>query len=220
MSAWRRNGQGWARLLIASLLLPILLQGGSLGQAAPMPAPGPQRAEQPASLAGRFLVATPQLVDPNFTQTVVYMVEHNERGAMGLVINRPLGQAPIERLLEKLNGVGAASDEEIRIYAGGPVETGRGFVLHSTDVLLDGSRVPAGDIAVTTSPEMLHALAEGKGPVDAIFLFGHAGWGPGQLEGEITRGAWDTIEPDAALVFDEPDDSRWKQATSRHGVEL
>lgn len=215
MRARRRTGAGLARLLILSLLL-----ASGLHQATQRSAAGPPTAAQPTSLAGRFLVATPRLVDPNFSKTVVYMIEHDQRGAMGLVINRPLGQAPLDLLLGTLNGGAVASDGEIKVYAGGPVERGRGFVLHSPDVLLDGSRALDADLAVTTSPEMLRALAEGKGPAEAIFLFGYAGWGPGQLEGEIAQGAWDSIAPDAALVFDEPDDSRWSQAASRHGIEL
>jgi putative transcriptional regulator len=160
------------------------------------------------------------MVDPNFSETVIYMVEHSERGAMGLVINRPLGLAPLGRLLEKLDGQAVASDQEIRIYAGGPVEPGRGFVLHSSDGAPDGGGPDGADLAVTGNLRVLRALADGEGPAQAIFLFGYAGWGPGQLEAEIAQGAWDIIAPDAALVFDEPDDSRWKRALARHGVEL
>jgi len=176
--------------------------------------------EQDEFLKGQLLVASPSMVDPNFAKTVVFMVEHDSLGAMGLVINRPLGEVPLRELLEGLGQKGSETDGDIRIYSGGPVDPKRGFVLHSSDVLLDDSVAVDDDMAVTSEPEILKSIAEGKGPKRAIFVLGYAGWAPGQLEAEIAAGAWESVPADETIVFDEADSEKWDQAIGRHGVEL
>lgn len=176
--------------------------------------------EQDSFLKGQLLVASPSMLDPNFAKTVVFMVEHDSLGAMGLVINRPLGEVPLQELLEGLGEKGTESDGEIRIYSGGPVDPKRGFVLHSSDVLLDDSIAVDGSLAVTSKTEILKVIAEGKGPAQAIFCLGYAGWAPGQLEAEIAAGAWESVPADEAIVFDEADSEKWDLAIGRHSVDL
>lgn len=200
--------RGGAALLLALLALCL-----------PLPAVQAET-EQDEFLKGQLLVASPSMVDPNFAKTVVFMVEHDSLGAMGLVINRPLGEVPLQELLEGLGEKGPESDNEIRIYSGGPVDPKRGFVLHSSDVLLDDSIAVDGSLAVTGKTDILKSIAEGKGPAQAIFCLGYAGWAPGQLEAEIAAGAWESVPADEAIVFEEPDSKKWDQAIGRHGVDL
>ena len=171
-------------------------------------------------LTGQLLVASPDMRDPNFAKTVVFMVEHGDYGAMGLVINRPLGEVPLQELLEGMGQKDTQADGEIRIYSGGPVEPKRAFVLHSDDVLLDSSQAVEGTMAITSEPEILKSIAEGRGPERAIFLLGYAGWAPGQLEAEIAAGAWESVPADQMIVFDEPDSQKWDEAIGRHSVDL
>jgi putative transcriptional regulator len=175
----------------------------------------------PDSLAGRLLVATPDLQDPNFRQTVVYLVHHDQAGAMGLVINRVLGAGPLDRMLEGL-GIApeGASDLELQVYYGGPVEPARGFMLHSPDYRGADTVVLSDLAALTLSPDILQDIATGKGPKRSLFALGYAGWGPEQLEGELAAGSWYVVEPDAALLFDGHPETKWQRAFDRRGIEL
>lgn len=173
------------------------------------------------SLAGQLLVAAPELEDPNFRETVVYVLHHDRAGAMGLVINRVLGTGPLDRMLE---GLGIAPNGEshldLRVYYGGPVQPAQGFMLHSPDYHA-ADTVDVSDIAaLTTSPEVLRDIAAGKGPRRSLFALGYAGWGPGQLENELAAGAWFVVEPDATLLFDEQTETKWQRAFDRRGIDL
>ncbi|MCE3248828.1 MAG: algH [Geminicoccaceae bacterium] len=173
------------------------------------------------SVAGRLLVATPQLEDPNFYHTIVYMVKHDGSGAMGLVLNRVLGKGPVAELLEGLGDdrkVDPAA--EIEVHFGGPVESGRGFVLHSPDYDGEDTVVLSDLVALTSSLDVLRAIAAGKGPKRSLLALGYAGWAPGQLEAEIAAGAWEVVEPDEGLLFDDKVDSKWQRALDRRGVDL
>lgn len=175
-------------------------------------------AAQEDRLAGRLLVATPENGDPNFADTVIYMIEHDEKGAMGLVINRPLARGPIADLLK---GLGAESENvhgEIIIHYGGPVEGGKGFVLHSDDYASDRTMVVPGGFAVTTDVDVLRAIGRGEGPKKNIFVLGHAGWAPGQLEAEIKAGAWFSIPADDKLIFEGDPAKMWERALARQQV--
>ena len=174
----------------------------------------------PGSLAGRILIAAADMVDPNFSGSLVYMVEHDETGAFGLVINRFLGSVKAVRLLEDLGADGGDAEGEIPVHQGGPVEPGAGFVLHSRDFKLADSILLEGDIAFTTNPEILRAIARGQGPSRYIFALGYAGWGPGQLESEIARGSWHDIASDRDLLFGEDDKGKWQRALERRQIEL
>jgi putative transcriptional regulator len=175
----------------------------------------------PYSLAGQLLVATPELDDPNFRHTIVYMVEHDANGAVGVVVNRVLGAAPLGELLRRL-GIEEGTDSEalIQIHFGGPVQLGRSFVLHSPDYRRDAP-LAVGDLAAfSSSPEALRDMALGRGPRYSLFALGYAGWGADQLENEIARGDWLTIAPDEALLFDGADETKWRRALARTGLEL
>ena len=171
-------------------------------------------------LAGRLLVAREDLRDPNFDHTVVFMIQHDPRGAMGLVINRRLGDIPLQDLLDEMGIDADAAGARIDTHYGGPVEPGRGFLLHSDDALLETSQKLPGGFAVSADPEMLRRILEGSGPKDFRFVLGYAGWAPGQLEAEIARGAWWDVEADPALVFGADLASLWQRAIDLRGVDL
>jgi putative transcriptional regulator len=173
------------------------------------------------SLAGQLLVATPDLQDPNFSQTVVYLVHHDQSGAMGLVLNRVLGSGPLDKVLEGLGmPPGGAAALELRVHYGGPVEPARGFMLHSPDYRAEDTVVLSDLVALTASPGILEDIAAGKGPKRSLFALGYAGWGPEQLEGELAAGAWFLVEPDADLLFDEHPETKWQRAFDRRGIDL
>ena len=187
----------------AGILLALALLATMAAQAARPPAAEVPRDPLPNSTAGRLLVATPDLDDPNFYHTIVYMIRHDETGAMGLVINRRLGRGPIGKLLEGLGREAAPDDgAEIDVHYGGPVQRDRGFILHSPDYTGADTVVLSRSVALTSSLDVLSAIAAGKGPSHSLFVLGYAGWGPDQLEREMAAGAWVVVEPDEALLFD------------------
>jgi len=172
------------------------------------------------NLAGQLLVATNELRDPRFVRTVVFMVRHDAGGAMGLVVNRPVGEVPLADLLNRLGIEGRGVGGEIRLHYGGPVEPNLGFVLHTTDYTTEGTQVLQGGIALTSQTEVLRAIGAGTGPRRSLFTLGYAGWAPGQLEAEIAAGAWITVPADAGLVFDGRSDKKWERAMARRTIEL
>ena len=175
---------------------------------------------QSASLAGRLLVARDELHDPRFIRTVVYIVHHDAGRAMGLILNRPIGEASLSELLDKAGVEGAGVNGEIRVHFGGPVEPGRGFVLHTADYKIEGTQVVKDGIAVTARPEILHAMGTGTGPRQSLFALGYAGWAPGQLEAEIKAGSWEIVPADKTLVFDENAEKKWERAMARRTIRL
>ena len=172
------------------------------------------------SLAGQLLVATPQLTDPRFVQTVVYLVRHNASGALGVVVNRPLGDVPMARVLEPLGIDATGVSGSIPVHYGGPVERARGLVLHTADYVGEGTLVVNNTMALTAHPEVLRAMAAGEGPRRTLFAVGYAGWGPGQLDAEIDAGHWITVPSDEGLVFDDDYRSKWEQAIARRTIKL
>lgn len=177
-------------------------------------------AAQPATLTGQLLVARTELRDPRFIRSVVYLVHHDARGAMGLILNRPIGEASLSELLKQAGLEGTGVDGEIRVHFGGPVQPGRGFVLHTADYKIEGTQVVKDGIAVTAQPEILHAMGTGTGPRKSLFALGHAGWAPGQLEAELKAGSWEIVSADEALVFDENYQEKWKRAMARRTIRL
>jgi putative transcriptional regulator len=173
------------------------------------------------NLAGHLLVATPELDDPNFRHTVVYMIQDNSSGAMGIVVNRVMGKGSAAELLKGLglNATPKASGE-IEVHYGGPVERGRGFVLHSPEYHGQNTVVLSNLAAVTSSPDILEDLAAGRGPRQSLFALGYAGWAPDQLASEIAAGAWVVIDADEDLLFGKQVDSKWQRALNREGIEL
>jgi putative transcriptional regulator len=172
------------------------------------------------SLAGQFLVASPKMPDPRFARTVIYMISHDGDGAMGLVINRGLGRGPLRTLLEGFGVERAPTERTVTLHYGGPVEQARGFVLHSADYDGPSTRIVDGGVAVSVGIDVLKALANGGGPDRSIFLLGYAGWGPGQLEGELARNDWLTAPADDRLIFADDLDSVWEAAMRQAGTPL
>lgn len=178
------------------------------------------RAEAAGSLTGQLLVATPQMRDPHFSQTVIYMVRHDAEGAMGLVLNRPIAKGPIRDLLESLKMETEGASGEIILHYGGPVEPGKGFLLHTDDYVSESTTIVAKGLALTADVEVLRAMALGKGPRQSVFLLGYAGWAPGQLEAEMRANAWFTIPADRDLIFGLDDENKWQKAQDRRKIDL
>jgi putative transcriptional regulator len=177
-------------------------------------------AEQSEDLTGQLLVATPEMRDPRFVETVIYIVKYGAQGALGLVINRPLAKGPVEDLLKGFGLDSTGAKGEIVIHYGGPVSPSAGFVLHSDDVLLEESAKVANGIAMTSDPKLIEAMAQGKGPRQSLFILGYAGWAPGQLEGELKAGSWFVVSGDKALIFGEDADRKWQQAMDKRKIPL
>ena len=183
------------------------------------------RGEDGKALSGyldrQLLIAMPAMGDPRFARTVIYMCSHNAEGAMGLVINKPYPGLTFPNLLTQL-GIEPTIDNDITVRLGGPVETGRGFVLHSTDYMRQGS-VPLDEsmgIGLTATLDVLRAIATGTGPERSLFALGYAGWGPGQLDAEIQENAWLAAPADAELVFNADLDALWDRAVKKIGIDV
>ena len=170
-------------------------------------------------LAGQLLVAMPGMRDPRFQQTVIYLCAHNPDGAMGLVINRALESLSFPDMLEQLGIDVSGMGERINVHFGGPVESGRGFVLHSQDYLQEATMVVDRDMALTATIDILKAIAFGTGPRQSLLALGYAGWGPGQLDTEIKSNGWLNVAADDELVFGPNLDKKWDQAMSKIGID-
>jgi putative transcriptional regulator len=169
--------------------------------------------------AGQLLVAMPQMQDPRFARTVIYMCAHTPEGAMGLVLNRLVHSITFPDLLEQLGIEPAISGEEIRVHFGGPVESGRGFVLHTAEYQREGTLPINSGIALTATVDILRDIARGAGPRQTLLALGYAGWGPGQLDAEIQANGWLQVPADEQLVFGRDLDSKWELALAKLGVE-
>lgn len=170
-------------------------------------------------LVGQLLVAMPGMRDPRFAKTVVYMCAHSPEGAMGLVVNRALELLTFGDLLEQLGITPPPAERAINIHFGGPVETGRGFVLHSPDYKQEGTLQVADEVSLTATVDILRAIATGQGPRRHLLALGYAGWGPGQLDGEICANGWLHVAPDEALLFDRNLNSKWERAMTKIGID-
>ncbi len=172
------------------------------------------------SLRGRLLVAMPGLVDPNFSHTVIYVCEHSSEGAMGLVINRPL-ELPLSRVFAQMDLPCPEELGQKQLLLGGPVDQQRGFILHCATEQQWQSSVPVTQqISLTTSMDIIEALASNQGPEYSLMVLGYAGWGPGQLERELRENAWLITPTEPAFLFDLPYDQRAAAAAAQLGVDL
>jgi putative transcriptional regulator len=171
-------------------------------------------------LAGKLLIAMPALADPRFDRTVILICAHSAAGAMGLIVNKPAPDLSFSSLIEQLNIPRSDAGRDIRVHFGGPVERGRGFVLHSPEYRAGQStmRVSSG-FGMTATLDVLNALARGTGPRSALLALGYSGWGAGQLESEIARNDWLTAEAPADLVFQADDGGKWTGALKRLGID-
>ena len=198
-------------------MLGVLLASATLAVAAlPKTEPDPDT----GPLAGQFLVAAPEIDDPRFYHAVILMVRHDKSGAFGIIINHPVGERPLAGLLKALGQDATGVTGKVRLYAGGPVQPWIGFIVHSPDYHRDGTIDIDGHVAMTASPEVLRDIGLNKGPQKRLVAFGYAGWGAGQLEGELAQGAWFTEPEDPKLVFDEDPAKVWDEAVARRTYPL
>ena len=170
-------------------------------------------------LAGHLLIAMPGMQDPRFDHSVVCLCAHSSEGAMGVMVNRLFAGMAFDDLLRQLKLEALPKRGRLRMVSGGPVETGRGFVLHTDDWTADGTLAVAPGLALTASIDILAAIAGGGGPREGVLALGYAGWGPGQLEDEIQRNAWLNVPADEALVFREDLARSWDAALARLRVD-
>lgn len=179
-------------------------------------------------LEGQLLIAMPTMTDRRFQRSVIYMCAHSSEGAMGLIINQRANHITAPDLLERLGISSRDPDDEINseifslpIQVGGPVETGRGFVLHSSDYFSEDSTLSIEeDVCLTATIDILKAIAQGQGPARALLALGYAGWSPGQLETEIQANGWLHCPADPDLIFDEDLENKYSRALAKIGIDL
>ena len=193
-----------------------LVAAASLASAAPAGGDSDAIAARP----GAFLVAAPEMNDPRFYHAVILIVQHDRGGAFGLIVNRPVEDEPLAKLLGELGQKTDGASGKIAIYAGGPVESDIGFVLHSAEYQQPETMAIDKDLAVTSSPAVLRDIATQHGPRKYLFAFGYAGWGPGQLEEELSHNDWYVTPADATLLFDEDRDAVWQKAYDKRVLKL
>lgn len=186
-----------------------------------------RRKQDGTYLDGQCLVAMPTMGDERFARSLVYICAHSDDGAMGIILNKPARDVKFADLLVQLNVIPSedvislpSQADHMRVLRGGPVETGRGFVLHSPDFFVDQSTLPIDDgICLTATLDVLRAIAQGTGPENAVLALGYAGWSAGQLESEIQANGWLHCPADPALVFDDSIDTKYARALHKIGVD-
>jgi putative transcriptional regulator len=198
-ASWLRAG-----LIAAALILQTAFLTAAL--------PDPEEARDRPSLAGQLLVAAPSMADPRFERAVILIVQHDPTGAVGIIVNKPIGEQPLAGLLDALGQKGGDITGDVRIFAGGPVQPELGFVLHSADYQRPETVAINDRLSMTSSGEILRDIGNKRGPVKILVAFGYAGWGPDQLEREIEERAWGIAEADPTLIFDEDREKVWEDA--------
>ena len=171
-------------------------------------------------LTGTLLIAMPGMGDPRFAHSVIYLTAHSEKGAMGLMINKPAPDLRLSDVLDDLVAGEGLGDSTLGVHIGGPVETSRGFVLHSDEYasVIETMQIAPG-FALTATMDILEDIAAGKGPRQSLMMLGYAGWGPDQLEGEIAQNGWLTCAAEVGLVYDLPDAKKWSAALESLGID-
>ena len=196
----------------AILLMVFAFRGSSADAPLIEPSPGP--------LTGKLLVASPAIDDPNFSHTVVLIVNQGTHGHVGIIINRPLAEQPLARVLEAIGQPDDQAKGTVRVFIGGPVEPQLGFIVHSADYRRTGTRPITDRLALTNTPEILHDIGQDRGPKQILVAFGYAGWGRGQLESEMNRGDWYIAVGDPWLIFDADRSNVWILAWARRTIGL
>jgi len=176
--------------------------------------------KQSQSFSNQLLVAMPHMVDPNFHQTVTLLCQHDQEGALGIIINRPAGIKTEEIFQQMEISLPRDFSAHIPVYSGGPVQPDRGFVLHTPCTDWDSSLIISDHIALTTSRDILEAIAINEGPEKALIALGYSGWGENQLEQEISANAWLNTPSTQALLFDTPINQRWQSAAAQIGIDI
>ncbi len=175
--------------------------------------------QENGSLTGQLLIAMPGMPDRRFTKTVVYLCAHNSEGAMGLVVNRVLDTMTFPDLLEQVGIPPIPPEQRIDVHFGGPVETGRGFVLHSPEYMKEGTLVVDNHVVLTATIDILRDMAAGQGPDRTLVALGYTGWGPGQLNSEIEANGWLHVEADNDLLFGTDMEAKWEHAMTKLGID-
>ena len=181
------------------------------------PAPPRQPASEGGYLLGQMLIAMPTMTDPRFQRTVLLVCAHSHKGAMAIVLNRTFGGMRFRDLLGQL-GIDSPDAVERQVHFGGPVESGRGFVVHSADFMHEDTVMVENGIALTGTLGMLRAIAAGHGPQRSLFALGYAGWGPGQLDAEIESNGWLSVPLDTDILFDDDLDTKWERTLAGFGI--
>lgn len=177
------------------------------------------KAIAPDDLTGQLLIAMPDMKDPRFAQAVIYLCSHSDEGAMGLIINKPAPELPLKGLLEQIGVKPTDALQPMPVHFGGPVENGRGFVLHSQDYKANDSTLDVSDtVGMTATMDILEDIAVGKGPDKCLLALGYAGWGPGQLEAELQENGWLTAKAPDTLLFDRDSGGKWEAALAVLGI--
>ncbi|HEY7716556.1 MAG TPA: YqgE/AlgH family protein [Candidatus Binatia bacterium] len=200
-----------ARFWLATLILYVV----SFSPHLPLGA-----AENDQLEAGKLLVATDELLDPRFFESVIYLVKHDAEGTVGLIINRPVAKGSIDDLLKGFGAEPSGSQLEVIIHYGGPVSSGHGFLLHSDDKTLDKSIKAPHGLAMTSDIRMIQAIATGTGPRHFLFALGYAGWAPGQLEDEVKANSWLVVPSDNTLVFGTDPGEKRRRAMDKRQIRL
>jgi putative transcriptional regulator len=196
------------------LALALWLAPAILSRAAP------EDSTTAPSLTGQLLVAAPGIGDPRFDGTVIYLIHHDRDGAFGLAINRPVSQRALADLLEAIGEDAKGVTGNARIFSGGPMEPEIGFVLHTADYHDQRTIAVNRQFSVTSDKQILRAIGTGKGPKKSLIAFGYAGWGPGQLEDEMSHNDWYVTPAAATLLFDEDRDAVWQSAYDKRTMRL
>ena len=170
-------------------------------------------------VTGQLLIAMPGMRDERFAKSVIYMCAHSEEGAMGLVRNQRLDSLTFAELISQLELDEKHLSRDVPVHFGGPVESGRGFVLHTSDYQQDATLEVVNGVALTATVEILKAIAQGKGPQKSLLALGYAGWGPGQLDMEIRANGWLQVPSDSEIIFDIEPDTKWERAIQRLGID-
>ncbi len=192
----------------------------ALLMAAMLTAAAPPEHTDTGSLAGQILIAAPTIGDPRFYHAVILLLRHDGNGAFGIVLNHPLEQRSIKSLLEATGEHDSGVEGSLQVFAGGPVQPELGFVVHSPEYHRFDTLSVGLDVAMTADKEILRDIGHHKGPKKSLFAFGYAGWGPGQLEGEIAHHDWFTTTGDPKLIFDDDRGDLWDDAMARRTREL
>jgi len=171
-------------------------------------------------LEGQLLLAMPNMEDPRFDRSVIYICSHSKDGAMGLVVNEIMPEISFAELLDQLDIEVSGEVADTTVFRGGPVEAGRGFVLHSADYVQETTLIVSETLALTATVDILRAIADGSGPQHSLLALGYAGWGAGQIEEEIKNNSWMTVRADDEVIFYTEPDDKWARAMAMLGIDL
>jgi len=204
----------WTCLRWLTAAAAVILSAGALHAA--LPSPTSPNVSGATSVAGRLLIATAAMTGPPFAHAVILVAQHDQNGALGIIINQPLGERPIATVLQALGGDAVGVSGDARLFLGGPVDPAVVFVLHSAEYHDNNTLDIDGRVALSGGVHILRDIGLGKGPRQSLVAFGYAGWAPAQLDDELREGVWDTVAEDPKLVFDDDRAKVWSDAMARY----